>query len=71
MFGSGNLKITDGKIKSKIYNQKNELTGYIAELTVETAISMETNWISDLVNSLDNFIIYTNAIEENPSSSIL
>ena len=71
MFKVGRFTFTNGKIASKVYNQKNELTGYIAELTVETAISMETNWINDLVDTLDNFIIYTNAPEENPSSTIL
>lgn len=71
MFKVGRFTFTNGKIASKVYNYKNELTGYIVELTVRTAISMETNWINDLVNTLNNFIIYTNATEENPSSTIL
>lgn len=65
MFKFGNLTITDGKIKSKVYNQNNELTGYIAELTVQTAILLETDWIRCLVAYLDNLAFENEKIEND------
>ena len=65
MFKVGRFTFTNGKIASKVYNYKNELTGYIVELTVRTAISLDTNWIRYLLGCLTDLIFENEYIEDD------
>ena len=59
------LHLQMAKLQVKSIIIKNELTGYIVELTVRTAISLDTNWIRYLLGCLTDLIFENEYIEDD------
>ena len=63
------LQVTDYEVIEKVYDKEGELKGYVAEITLQTYIDRDFDWIYNLSERLDNFATKDTIEQSEPTKA--